>query len=206
MTQSISQAIWWCGEPKVKHGRPILSVCVTSIARRRAPSPWQRCSNCGFSLVEVLVAVIVLAVGLLGMASLQVSVLKANDSAKFRTIATQASSDLADRIRADPGVILTPANATASLVLIDDTSDGACPSSDCDSVTSCLTRDFCALGLPKSKLVLDCSAAGGVANCGAGNCRITVSWDDKRGDARAADTTATTRRATFNTCARLPGS
>ena len=41
--------------------------------------------NNGFSLVEVLVAVLVLSVGLLGLAALQTRGLRANDSARIRT-------------------------------------------------------------------------------------------------------------------------
>jgi type IV pilus assembly protein PilV len=58
----------------------------------------------GFTLLEVLVAVVVLSIGLLGLASLQVSGLRFNHSAYLRTQATLLAEELADRMRANrPG-------------------------------------------------------------------------------------------------------
>lgn len=58
-------------------------------------------TNTGFTLVEVLVAVVVLAVGLLGLAGLQASSLGNNQSAYTRSLATQLAYDIADRMRAN---------------------------------------------------------------------------------------------------------
>ena len=55
----------------------------------------------GMSLIEVMVAVLVLAVGLLGLASLQARALVWSDSSHYRSIAADLASDLADRIRAN---------------------------------------------------------------------------------------------------------
>ena len=56
----------------------------------------------GFSLVEVLVALIVLSVGMLGIASLYVDSLRAGRTALLRTQAVFLATDMADRIRANP--------------------------------------------------------------------------------------------------------
>lgn len=56
----------------------------------------------GFMLIETLVAVIILAIGLLGMASMQVAGLKNNNSAYTRTQATYLAYDIIDRIRNNP--------------------------------------------------------------------------------------------------------
>ena len=56
----------------------------------------------GFMLIETLVAVIILAIGLLGMASMQVVGLKNNNSAYTRTQATYLAYDIIDRIRNNP--------------------------------------------------------------------------------------------------------
>lgn len=53
----------------------------------------------GMTLIEILVTVLVLAVGLLGMASLTVGGLKNNQSAFLRTQATVLAYDMADRMR-----------------------------------------------------------------------------------------------------------
>lgn len=56
----------------------------------------------GFTLVEVLVAVVILAIGLLGLASMEATGLNYNQSAYSRSQATQLAYDIADRIRSNP--------------------------------------------------------------------------------------------------------
>jgi type IV pilus assembly protein PilV len=55
----------------------------------------------GFSLLEVLVTLIVLSVGLLGLAALQATTLQNNHSAYQRVQATLLASDMADRMRSN---------------------------------------------------------------------------------------------------------
>lgn len=55
----------------------------------------------GFTLIELLVAVLVLSVGLLGLAGLQVTGLKNNQNAYYRSQATQLAYDMGDRMRAN---------------------------------------------------------------------------------------------------------
>lgn len=55
----------------------------------------------GATMIEVLVAVVVLAIGLLGMALLQMTSVQSNHSAYYRSQATVLASDLADRMRAN---------------------------------------------------------------------------------------------------------
>jgi type IV pilus assembly protein PilV len=56
----------------------------------------------GFSLVEVLVALFVLSIGLLGLAALQTTGLRLNHQSYQRTQATLEAYDIIDRIRANP--------------------------------------------------------------------------------------------------------
>ena len=56
----------------------------------------------GFTLIEVLVAVFVVSVGLLGIAALFTQVHKFNGSALYRVRAITHANDMADRIRANP--------------------------------------------------------------------------------------------------------
>lgn len=53
----------------------------------------------GFTLLEVLIAVVVFSIGLLGLASLQVMGLRLNHDSLLRTIATIQANDMADRMR-----------------------------------------------------------------------------------------------------------
>lgn len=56
----------------------------------------------GATLIEVMVAVLVLSIGLLGVASLQLFGLRYNQSAYLRSQATVLAYDIADRMRANP--------------------------------------------------------------------------------------------------------
>ena len=56
----------------------------------------------GFSLVEVLVALIILSVGMLGIATLFVQSMQAGRTSMFRHHAVTLAGDIADRIRANP--------------------------------------------------------------------------------------------------------
>jgi type IV pilus assembly protein PilV len=68
----------------------------------------------GVTLIEVLVALVIVAVGLLGLAGLQVRGLSIQKDAHGRAIATQLALDLADRMRAnrDTGTLTPPADYT----------------------------------------------------------------------------------------------
>ena len=56
----------------------------------------------GFSLVEVLIALIIMSVGMLGIAGLYVQSLQAGRTSMFRHHAVHLAGDVADRIRANP--------------------------------------------------------------------------------------------------------
>lgn len=153
--------------------------------RQGSRCPWGR-SAAGFSLVEVLVAVLVLSIGLLGLAGLQIAGVRANDSAQQRVTATLAAYDVADRLRADPRSFFPQGQASLSAIAID--------ADDCQGTLSGTgpvarwRRDFCALGLPPPGsgdfARLDCGNSG-LNFCGPGNCAISIRWEDRRGDRRA---------------------
>jgi type IV pilus assembly protein PilV len=68
----------------------------------------------GFTIVEAMVALVVLAVGMLGIAGLYVTTLRSGGGAIYRMQAVNLASDLADRIRANRtaniGYLGPPAN------------------------------------------------------------------------------------------------
>jgi len=57
--------------------------------------------NAGFTLLEVLIALIIVSIGLLGVAAMQASTLKNAGSSKYRSAAISLTSDMADRLRAN---------------------------------------------------------------------------------------------------------
>lgn len=55
----------------------------------------------GFSMIEVLIAVLVLAIGLLGVAALQMNSMNSGQEGYFRTQATAIAEDLASRVKSN---------------------------------------------------------------------------------------------------------
>ncbi|WP_178117845.1 type IV pilus modification protein PilV [Pseudomonas sp. R5(2019)] len=75
----------------------------------------------GGTLIEVLVAMFILAIGLLGAAAIQLNALKYTDSSLMSSQATFIAYDMMDRIRANPdvdysltGLSAAPSSATGS--------------------------------------------------------------------------------------------
>ena len=62
----------------------------------------QRRHAAGFTLVEVLIALIVISVGMLGIAGLYLHSIQAGRTSVFRHQAITLAGDIADRIRANP--------------------------------------------------------------------------------------------------------
>jgi type IV pilus assembly protein PilV len=56
----------------------------------------------GFSLVEVLIALVIMSIGMLGIAGLYVQSMQAGRTSMFRHHAVTLAGDVADRIRANP--------------------------------------------------------------------------------------------------------
>lgn len=80
-----------------------------SRACRSSASPVPATQARGFSLIEVLVAVLVMGIGVLGVSALQMVSLQNNRGALERAEAVHLAYDMMDRIRANPGG--TPAGA-----------------------------------------------------------------------------------------------
>jgi type IV pilus assembly protein PilV len=56
----------------------------------------------GFTLLEILITIVILSIGLLGIAGMQATGLRNNHSAYTKTQAANLAMDMADRIRANP--------------------------------------------------------------------------------------------------------
>jgi type IV pilus assembly protein PilV len=88
----------------------------------------------GFSLIEALVAFLILSVGMLGIASLQTLSLKAGSTAMYRTAAVMKADEIIESMRANQAAVVSGAYAA-------DTSDpGAannCRQSTANSASVC---------------------------------------------------------------------
>lgn len=56
----------------------------------------------GVGMIEVLVTVLIIAIGLLGLASLQVASMKNTNNAHYRALATIYAYDMVERMRSNP--------------------------------------------------------------------------------------------------------
>ncbi|MFN3236996.1 MAG: type IV pilus modification protein PilV [Pseudomonadales bacterium] len=83
--------------------------------------------NDGFTLIEVLVAILIVAVGILGVAGMQVVSLQQNRNALLRDTSLQLGNDILDRMRANRLEVYSP-------VALDDPPDFTvdCNDNDCD--------------------------------------------------------------------------
>jgi type IV pilus assembly protein PilV len=124
-----------------------------------------RSSMRGFTLLEVLVAMLVLSIGLLGLAGLMASSLKNSHSAYQRTQATWLAYDVLDRMRANRGVALA---GGYNLGL------GATPGGSALAATDLSEWD--------AALASTLPAGDGSIAVGAGGAvTIIVQWNDTRG-------------------------
>ncbi len=84
----------------------------------------------GITMVESLVALVILSVGMLGIAGLYVAGIKAGRSALLRTQAVNLASDMADRIRANRRAVMAYDMDTYA----GDPTDQGCVGDECTSV------------------------------------------------------------------------
>ncbi len=74
----------------------------TNFESHRLPTSAVRSRVRGFTLIEVLIALVVLSVGMLGIAGLYVYGMQAGRTSLFRHQAVTLAGDVAERIRANP--------------------------------------------------------------------------------------------------------
>ena len=138
-----------------------------------------RRSVLGFTLIEVLVAIVLLSIGLLGVAGMQLSGLRYHQGAYVRAQATALLSDMADRLRTNPtGVGAGSYNS----ITINTTSSGWQSSlpADPDCATNvCTPANQVALDTRQWGLALGQlpRATGTVARAGQ-IFTITIAWQD----------------------------
>ena len=144
----------------------------------------------GFSLMEILVTVIVLSIGLLGLAGLQMTGMRDNHSAYLRTQAVTLANDIIDRMRANQDI------AKAGNYDIDIGTAAATPVAGCTGTgaDNCSASDMATLDVSQWKTKLSellPSGDGSVARTVSGSetmVTVTIQWDDSRGSDGSATT------------------
>ena len=159
-----------------------------TVLRKTTESPSAR-RSAGFTIIEVAIAMLVLAVGLLGVAGLQATGMQSTYQSHQRSVAMTQARDLADRMRANPTGMLIGEYLKSI--------PAAWPSPDCESTGS--TCDAAQLAasdlykwasmngelLPSGQGSVTCNdlvpATAALLESGS-DCMITVRWDgDKTG-------------------------
>lgn len=129
----------------------------------------------GFSLIECLVALVILSIGLLGISKMIVNSLQFTDSALMRSQSVILAYDLADKIRANEG------NSTSYGIAlgaeIDEPPDCAANNCDGEQMAQADLFDW------KNNLAAALPLGDGQSQVTATDATITVSWND-RGQAR----------------------
>ncbi|MBS0302911.1 MAG: type IV pilus modification protein PilV [Proteobacteria bacterium] len=162
----------------------------------------------GFTLLEVLIALLVFSLGLLGMAGLLAVSVQTNHSAYLRTQATFLAQGMADRMRANN---LGLWNNGASTSAYDGTynSGTAGAASACLGAASCKWSDVVARDqtifsnqlvsfLPSPSATIACKPTGTVPTSNilverppySGQCTITIAWNEKSSETGHADSNA----------------
>lgn len=136
---------------------------IAATSRRFRPGSRTR----GVSLIEVLVALLILSVGLLGLAGLQTASLQYNHSASLRTQANNFAYDMADRMRVNRNA------AVDGHYNID--KGGSLPTGN-----SVADQDVAEWVQTVRNTLPDGDASIHVNNNATGT--ITIEWDDSRGE------------------------
>ena len=124
----------------------------------------------GFTLIEFLVALLVFAIGILSLTSLQVLVLRSDISAHHYAQAVQISYSMMDRLRSNRNVAMAGGYEIANAAAMP-AGDGVAPLVD-DDLADWNTNELNLL--PNGDVVINCTAAG--------NCTVTITWSDAQGD------------------------
>lgn len=127
----------------------------------------------GFTLLEVMVALVIFSIGLLGLAGLQSQSLRYNHSAYLQTQATFLAYDILDRMRANK------AQAELGGYNADLSTDGS--NHNCnDSSVSCGTTQMAQFDIYEWKNLLSNRLPDGKGSVGKSGdvFTVTIRWDD----------------------------
>jgi type IV pilus assembly protein PilV len=136
----------------------------------------------GFTIVEVLVSLVILSIGLLGIAKLVLFSAHANDSAYLRSQATQLAYEILDNMRANPTAAAAGNyNTTLGAAATD-------PGFSCQNAACPLASNLALYDVYRWKKRLAAGAGGGALPTGEGSvtvsattplmATIVVQWDD----------------------------
>ena len=144
---------------------------VRLVRNRRMPSA--ATTQSGVGLIEVLVAVLVLSIAILGIAALQAMSLSTNNSAMARSMATINSYSILDAMRAD--IVNAKAKAYDGTLTAN-----ACPAVPSTGATLANAQRYQWCTQLGQSLGAVATTKGAILCDASGNCTVTITFDDSR--------------------------
>jgi type IV pilus assembly protein PilV len=133
----------------------------------------------GASLIEVLVSVLIIALGVVAVSSMQIKTLQASGSSYQRSQAAMLSYYIVDSMKVDNAAAKALAyNTGAGEIDSTDDLDPICSSSDITATGLAGTNMTSWLGEIKESLGSGDESCGAVICDDQGQCRVQIYWDD----------------------------
>ena len=138
----------------------------------------------GFTMIEVLVTLVILSVGLLGLAGLQLRAVRNTHNSYLRTQATFIAYDMSDRIRANRNAALAgkyDAIDTAAKTY----TDQGCSTTSSSTGSKCTAAELAAQDAYEWKQTLTNAktglpgGSGTVKNNGDGTFTVSINWNER---------------------------
>lgn len=153
--------------------------------------------SAGFTLLEILVSLLVISIGLLGMAGVQALSINNTNTARMRGIAAIKAESLAGAMHANTAYWQNVSGTVTQSTL---PTAGSCGSSSC-TASQVAGYDVSQWSSELSASTLALPSASGTFSCASStsapvSCTITVSWQEKT---MAPALTATTASSAFAT-------
>ena len=137
----------------------------------------------GFTLLEVMIAMVIFSIGLLGLAGIQAVAIQNNNSAYTRTVSMQLAYNMTDVIRASTdsrGNISTSYDSISTA--IPSTAPSTCVHESATTAPNCTNTALAAFEIYHWKKRIEKELASGLGSISKSGdvYTITIMWDDER--------------------------
>ena len=149
----------------------------------------------GFSMIEVLISIFVLALGVIGAAGMQLTALRTSQQSAFQTAALELAADMADKMRANDSQMRRADNYYLSVDFRSgENAELTPPSSTCYSISAdCTAEELAKFDIYEWERRIKAALPGGRALI----CRDASPWDSGAGALTWACSGAPTGSASF---------